>query len=629
MDQSSPFFSILIITLLAALVPLLATRKRLFPLPIVIGEILAGMLIGKNGFNLVTPSPILEFLSEFGFVFLMFLSGLEVDLSVLTDTGESHDKPSVRRNPLFLSLIHFCLTLVGSFGVAYGLRHYGLVESPFILGLILSTTSLGIVLPILKERGIISSKYGQQVLLSALVADFATLVLLSIAFAFLKKGGGLQLFLLLLFLTAVALSLRFGIKMSRSKTLQKIFQDLSRATAHIRVRGAIALMVAWVSLAHVLGTEVILGAFIAGIIVNILAGKEESVLRDKLDVLGFGFFIPFFFIMVGSRFDWQILVHSRGTFILFPLLIGAAYLVKLIPSLLFRLGFGWRESISAGFLLSSRLSLIIAASAVALQLGVINEGLNATIVLMAMVTCTLSPVLFSRFATSLNELERKGIIVAGINPLTALLIDRLKKEGETVFLLGCPEVQASREVCQGIRPDLGDPNHRAALEKAGAGQAAAIVVALDDGEVNLEICQLAKEFGIPLMISRTDDFMILEKMKALGVRVIQPVLANAIALEGALRFPTIFDFLADHGDDVEIGEAVLNNPQLEGLPLRHIRLPGNSLVIGIRRKGEVIVPHGDTTFFPKDVVMLLGNANNLNQAKILLGKPRPIKSQKG
>src|SRR4030042_3651250 len=321
MPEQSLFLSLLFITLLVALVPLVASRKRLLPIPIVIGEILAGMLIGKSGLNWVTSGPILEFLSEFGFVFLMFLSGLEVDLSVLSQPKGSPEKNAFRGNPLFLPLLYFGLPLAGSFAIVFGLKQRGLVEKPFILGLILSPASLGIVVPVLRERGIIGSKYGQTILLSALIADFAPLILLSVAFSFLKKGIFLQLILLLLFLTAFALSLRLGIKLSRSRILQKIFKDISQASPHIRVRGAIALMVAWASLAHVLGTGVILGAFIAGIIVNILAGPEESVLREKLDVLGFGFFIPFFFIMVGSRFDWRVLIHSSGALILIPILI--------------------------------------------------------------------------------------------------------------------------------------------------------------------------------------------------------------------------------------------------------------------------------------------------------------------
>jgi CPA2 family monovalent cation:H+ antiporter-2 len=618
--EQSPLLSLLLITTLAALVPLLASRLRGWRIPIVIGEILAGMIIGTSGFNLVTPSPILDFLAQFGFVFLMFISGLEVDISALTMPAlAEEEREPFWRAPLFLAVFSFILTLVGAFAIAFGLGKVGLVRSPLIMGLILSTTSLGIVVPVLKERGIAPTRYGQLMLVTALIADVVTLVLLSVAFGILQKGFALQLILILSLLLIFAIVLRTGIAVSKVPGLKKVVQELSTATAQIQVRGAIALMVAWATLAHALGIEVILGAFLAGMIVSIIAGPEEAVLREKLDALGFGFFIPIFFISVGSRFDLNVLIGSQEALILFLLLIVAAYVVKVLPALVYRLAFSWREGVASGFLLSSRLSLIIAASALAFELGIISEAVNAVVVLVAMVTCTLSPILFNRLAPHVAEVERKGVIIVGLNQLTALLADRLMQEGEEVAVLGCPQERANAPYCRRTTPIFGAPGDAAVLETLGANRAAALVVILDDAEANIRVCQMAAErFGIPVIVSRADDHAVLERMKALGVRAVQPALATAMALEGALRFPTAFDILAEHGDNVEIGEARVRNIRVAGHPLRQIRLPGNALVIGIRRKGEVIVPHGDTTFRLGDVVMLIGSPADIREARVLL-----------
>jgi CPA2 family monovalent cation:H+ antiporter-2 len=617
--EQSPLLSLLLITTLAALVPLLASRLRGWRIPIVIGEILAGMIIGTSGFNLVTPSPILDFLAEFGFVFLMFISGLEVDISALTMPALAEEQEPFWRAPLFLAVFSFILTLVGAFAIAFGLGHVGLVRNPLIIGLILSTTSLGIVVPVLKEREIASTRYGQLMLVTALIADVVTLVLLSVAFGILQKGFALQLILILSLLLLFAVFLRMGIVVSKVPGLRKVVQELSTATAQIQVRGAIALMVAWATLAHALGIEVILGAFLAGVIVSIIAGPEESVLRDKLDALGFGFFIPVFFISVGSRFDLNMLIGSQEALILFPLLLVAAYVVKVLPALIYRLAFSWREGLASGFLLSSRLSLIIAASALAFELGVISEGVNADIVLVAMVTCTLSPILFNRLAPQAAEVERKGVIIVGLNQLTALLADRLVQEGEEVAVLGCPQERTNAPYCRRTTPIFGEPGDEAVLGALGADQAAALIVVLDDAEANIKICHMAAErFAIPVIVSRADDHVVLERMRALGVRAVQPALATAMALEGALRFPTTFDMLAEHGDDVEIGEARLRNLRVSGRLLRQVRLPGNALVMGIRRKGEVIVPHGDTAFRLGDVVMLIGSPADIREAQILI-----------
>jgi Kef-type K+ transport system membrane component KefB/Trk K+ transport system NAD-binding subunit len=548
----------------------------------------------------------------------MFISGLEVDISALTMPALAEDREPFWRAPLFLAVFSFILTLVGAFAIAFGLGKVGLVRNPLIIGLILSTTSLGIVVPVLKEREIASTRYGQLMLVTALIADVVTLVLLSVAFGILQKGFALQLILILSLVLIFAVFLRMGIVVSKVPGLKKVVRELSTATAQIRVRGAIALMVAWATLAHALGIEVILGAFLAGVIVSIIAGPEESVLRDKLDALGFGFFIPIFFISVGSRFDLNVLIGSQEALILFPLLLVAAYAVKVLPALIYRLAFSWREGLASGFLLSSRLSLIIAASALAFELEVISEGVNADIVLVAMVTCTLSPILFNRLAPHVAEGERKGVIIVGLNQLTALLADRLVQEGEEVAVLGCPQERANAPYCRRTTPIFGEPGDEAVLGALGADQAAALIVVLDDAEANIKICHMAAErFAIPVIVSRADDHAVLERMRALGVRAVQPALATAMALEGALRFPTTFDMLAEQGDDVEIGEARVRNLRVAGRLLRQVRLPGNALVIGIRRKGEVIVPHGDTAFRLGDVVMLIGSPSDIRETQTL------------
>ena len=357
-------------------------------------------------------------------------------------------------------------------------------------------------------------------------------------------------------------------------------------------------------------------------IASIIVGHEEHLFREKLDALGYGFFIPIFFIMVGARFDVTVLFGTEGALLLLPVLVAAAYVIKLLPALLFRAVFSWKESIAAGFLLSSRLSLIIAASALAFQIGAISEAVHADLLLVAMVTCTFSPMLFNRWVPAVRDVPRSGIIVVGLNQLTTLLVERLRLEGGEVSVLACPDEYSRRDNCKGTIRGTGDEEDYEVMAEAGAPAAAALVTALDDGEANLRICRLAKErFGIPVVVARADDRSAMARLKDLGVRVIQPALATAIALEGALLYPAAFDMIAEHQDNADIAETTLRNPRFEGRRLKEIRLPGNALVMGIRREGEVIVPHGDTVFRQGDVIMLLGNHDDVKQAKSLLKGP--------
>ncbi|TFG38315.1 MAG: hypothetical protein E4H39_00585 [Syntrophobacterales bacterium] len=628
MAEHSAFVSILLITLLAALMPLLSARFRRFniPIPIVIFEILAGIVIGKTGFNLVTPTPILDFLAEFGFVFLMFISGLEIDISSLFPPRMEEKEKSFLQHPFALAFIGFVLTLLTAIVAAVQFRRMGLVGNPLIMVLILSTSSLGIILPVLKERNLVSRRYGQFIIMAALFADFITLILLSLVFGILRQGFFLQIMFSLLFLVLVAMGFRLGFRARNIPWIRDVIEELSTATAQIHVRGSIALMVAWVVLAKALGAEIILGAFVAGIIVNIFAGTQEQVLKDNLDVLGFGFFIPIFFITVGSQIDLKVFLVSSEAMLLLPLLLLAAYVVKVIPLLIFRIAFSWRESIAAGFLLSSRLSLIIASSALAYKMGIIDEAANTAIILLAMVTCTVSPVIFNHIIPAVDEEERKGIIIVGLNQLTGRLAERLHQDGEDIAVLGCDEDRVNLPYCKGTTPIFGDPGDEEILKEAGAGRAGALVTALEDDEANIRVCTMAKErFGIPVIVSRADDHATMEKMQSLGVRVIQPALATVIALEGALMYPAAFDVLSSHGDNVEIGETILRSPSHSGQALKKLRLPGNALIIGIRREGEVIVPHGDTVIRQGDVIMLVGSPDAIKESRILLESRRSWK----
>jgi Kef-type K+ transport system membrane component KefB len=140
----------------------------------------------------------------------------------------------------------------------------------------------------------------------------------------------------------------------------------------------------------------ILGAFLAGAIVSLLRQPEGAELVHQLDAIGFGFFIPIFFIMVGVDFNLTVLMESPQALVLVPILLFAAILVKILPTLVFHMNFTCRETIGAGVLFSARLSLIIAASAIGLRLGVISETVNSPIILVAIITVAAAPLIFNR-----------------------------------------------------------------------------------------------------------------------------------------------------------------------------------------------------------------------------------------
>ncbi len=617
MEQAEfSFVSLLLITGLAVFVPLLASRLRKLRLPIVVGEIIAGMIVGQSGLNLIEPSLPLEFLTIFGFTYLMFLSGLEIDFQVIVAGANGRaDNNRPLYNPIKLGLVVFGLTLVIAFLVAEMLLRMGLVMEPIMIALILSTTSLGIVVPVLKERGLMSTRYGQTLLMSALVADFGTLVLITVEVVIFSRGLTLEVLLVLLLLVAFAVAVRVGKLVARLPGLPRLIEELAHPTAQIRVRGAVALMVAFIVLSEWLGTEVILGAFLAGAVISLLARREGSELHMKMDAIGFGFFIPIFFIMVGVQFDLPALLSSSQAMLLVPLLLAIAYVIKFAAALLYRLHYSWRETFAAGGLLSARLSLIIAAAAIALDLGIINEAIDSAIILVAIVTCTMSPLIFNRIFQPQAAETRQGIILVGLSEMPILLAERLQQTGEQLTLIGLDRRQTRRAERRNLPVIEGDPTDPTVLAAAGADSATALVAVSPSDEINMMACCLAGEkFGVPHLIAQANDPRMAVQMTELGVRVIQPQLATVLALEGALHFPAAFDMLANHADGVEVGEIELTSSRLDGRLLRHINLPGDALVLGLRRNGEILVPHGDTKLRRGDLLMLIGHQDCLQEA---------------
>ena len=190
------------------------------------------------------------------------------------------------------------------------LVRWGIARDPWMIALILSTTSLGVVVPVLKEKGLGPTSLGQTIILSALLADFITMFLITIYVAVIAHGLSLKiLFVGILFVVAL-LAYRLGVVGMRRLKLEKVISELSRTTSQVKIQGAMALMLAFVILAKFLGTEMILGAFLAGAVLSLLDKPADEQTRQRLDAIGFGFFVPLFFITVGIGFDLRTLLGT-------------------------------------------------------------------------------------------------------------------------------------------------------------------------------------------------------------------------------------------------------------------------------------------------------------------------------
>jgi len=621
MKESLSFIPLLIVIFLAFLVPLILSRFKRLQIPIVVGEIIAGILVGPSLLNWVQgDETILVLLSEFGFVFLMFLSGMEIDFTNLTSVAPNSETENHGRKqpkPIQLSLIMFILTLLLAIGFGFLFVRLGYTKSPWMLALILSTTSLGIVVPVLKERNLTTGRYGQTLLIAALIADFATMLLITVLVAQLSHGFTLDILLIgLLFVTFFFVYRLGSFFFNRSKFLRNAMNEVSEATGQIKVRLALTIMLTFVVMAEVLGAEVILGAFLAGAIIALLRTPDDKETVNQLEAIGYGFFIPIFFIVVGVTFDLPALLSSPEALIIAGLLLLAAIIVKLLPSLVFRLLFSWRETLAAGTLLSARLSLIIAASAIGLRLGIISDVTNAMIILIAIITVTFAPLIFNRIIPSQISGLLRPIIVTGANQLGLHVAERLQAHHENVILIDSDSERVQRAKELGFNACVGFTNQPDEDFYSCMDNARALVCTYHNTERNYAVCEQAHtEFGIDHIVAHITDPKEIHRFKRLGIKTLTAVLDRSKLLELLVRNPSMYELLTQTDFDKEITEIQLNNPAMAYRKIRDLHLPGNVLILALNRNGDVIVPHGNTQLELGDRITIAGTLENVEKAR--------------
>ncbi len=607
------FIPLMVVIALAFLVPILLSRLKGLFIPIVVGELVAGMIVGRSGFGIVPEDhPILGILAPLGFAFLMFLSGLEIDLGSFTVGG---DEDSSRAKQLFTSPLGTGTTLmvlVLAASIVAGLIFWsqGLVRDPWIMALILSTTSLGVVMPVLKEQGFTGGSYGQTIIVSSMIADFSTILLISAYSIFYRQGLSVDLILVLALIAAFLVVYRVTMLFKSFDAVGRLFRQLSSATAQLGMKGAFALAILFMALAQGLGIEYILGSFLAGVIVSALSSGEGSELQEKLDGIGYGFFVPIFFIMVGVGFDLPALLSSGRALLLVPILIGVAYAVKLVPILIFRLQFSWRETFAAGVLMSARLSLIIAAAAIGLELGVITEAVNSAVILVAVITCTISPILFGWLSPEQEERER--IIVIGPRSSAELLTRRLREHEFDTVLIPAKEIEGMS--------DCGPEEiYKDVLKEAGVEKAHTVVAMRHSDRENLRLCRVAhNDYGVENVISWVQNPALNDDFRKCGARVTNPAYSAVLSIESMVLSPGVFSMTADVDQMQEVREVKVTNNGLHGRNINQISLPGDVLVFMIERDGGVLVPDQvpgqEITLQEDDVVTLAGSAEEVDNA---------------
>ncbi len=378
------FTNLLIVVAVGLLAPLALGFFPRLRLPAIVLEIVLGIVIGPSGLRWVTPDLPVSILALVGLAFLLFLSGLEIDVERL------------RGRILKLTAAGFAVSFAIAIILGLGLKAGGFVRSPLFVAIVLVSSSLGVIVPVLKDSNNASSSFGQLVIAAASIADFGAIILLSLFFS--GKGSTSTagtLTLLGMFGLAVALVGVAIAGVERSISLSRVLRRLQDTTAQIRVRAAFVLLIGFTALAEQVGLATILGAFAAGALLSTIDRDDMThpQFRSKLEAVGFGVFIPVFFVTSGLRFDLSALFASASTVARVPLFLIAIYLARGLPAIVYVRLLGRSRAVIAGVLQATSLTFLVTATQIGLQLGAVTQATAAGLVAAGLLSVVISPAL--------------------------------------------------------------------------------------------------------------------------------------------------------------------------------------------------------------------------------------------
>ncbi|HDC6204534.1 TPA: monovalent cation:proton antiporter family protein [Staphylococcus aureus] len=605
------FLSLVIVVLAAFLTPIIVNRLNINFLPVVVAEILMGIVIGNSFLNIVERDSILNILSTLGFIFLMFLSGLEIDFKAFKKDkrarqGQNDDESSIPGH-LNLALTVFAFIMIISILLAYVFKWLGLVDDVLLMVIIISTISLGVVVPTLKEMNIMRTTIGQFILLVAVLADLVTMILLTV-YGAINGQGGSTIWLIGILVVFTAISYILGVQFKRMSFLQKLMDG----TTQIGIRAVFALIILLVALAEGVGAENILGAFLAGVVVSLLNPDEEMV--EKLDSFGYGFFIPIFFIMVGVDLNIPSLIKEPKLLIIIPILIVAFIISKLIPVMFIRRWFDMKTTIASAFLLTSTLSLVIAAAKISERLNAISAETSGILILSAVITCVFVPIIFKKLFPVPDEFNRKiEVSLIGKNQLTIPIAQNLTSQLYDVTLYYRKDLSDRRQLSDDITMIEIADYEQDVLERLGLFDRDIVVCATNDDDINRKVAKLAKAHQVERVICRlestTDDTDLVDS----GIEIFSSYLSNKILLKGLIETPNMLNLLSNV--ETSLYEIQMLNYKYENIQLRNFPFGGDIIFVRIIRNNESIVPHGDTQLRYGDRLIVTGAKEYVDELK--------------
>jgi Kef-type K+ transport system membrane component KefB len=372
--DTDSFFVIVTIAALAA-VTVAVVPSRLAP-PVVVVELLLGIVVGPEVLDLAGTDSFIEFFSNLGLGMLFFFAGYEIDFE------------RIRGRPLKLGAWGWLLSIALAYGIGGALAAAGIVLSFLYTGSAMATTAIGTLIPILRDNGELKTKFGTYLLAAGGIGEFGPILLVTLV---LSTSNPLHESAILIAFVALALAMALvSVKFAWRgwPALERTFE----ASSQLAVRITVVLVFGLVLLASKLGLDVLLGGFVAGMIVRLaLKGHELKVFESKLTAVGFGFFVPFFFITSGIEFDLAAL-GSVTALLKLAMFFCLFLVVRGTPAmLLYRNVLQPRQRAALAFYSATELPLVVAITTIAIETGHMKASTAAGLVGAAMLSTLVFP----------------------------------------------------------------------------------------------------------------------------------------------------------------------------------------------------------------------------------------------
>jgi len=615
------YLPLFIIFVVAWFVPMALSWLEISKVPSVIVEIVMGVLIGPYVFGLVGgDEPSLNFLSYTGFLFLIFLSGLAIDIQKIIASfprGRLH-MVDIISNSFLVAVLIYLGSLLLSIAVVYGLPFFSGIDQPFLV-ILLPSVALSIIVPIIKNDGEIARKFGQIILLEGAIATIMTIVLIAIYSGYYRNSGfRFELLLFLIIFVVFFIAYWVGTVLVKVSLFQKLLYKLEHAASQIRIRGSIAVLLLFVAIASSINTEPVLGAFFAGTLLSIFLPKDRSALLFKLDGMGYGFFIPIFFIMVGVKLDIASLKDFGTSFNFILTLIAAIYLIQLVPSFIMVKLFGWKRSLSAGILLSARMGLTIATAQIGMTLGLITPATNTGIVVVAILIGILSPLLYKLLSSEVDHFY--SIYIVGGSEAALELAKRLDLHGISYLVIESKGDRWHKLNDIGIEvlhANDQDPDTYRFLKVRPVDT---FVVLTESEKKNILIAEILRvqldHSKVITITSKPELYYDHRDLNDIQVVNVHEIIATRI--ENEIMRPTTTHALTDSFGGYIVEEIPVRNKAIDRLYVKDVPFPKSGSLVVLRRENEIFIPHGDTHLLIGDMVTVIGNASALEEFRKLL-----------